>query len=218
MKTKILFTLLLALPLHLSAQSISKITLVPANPTPSDSLMFLVDVQFTSGSCDAYITNSGQVGNQLYANALHCVGALAVICDVTDTFYFPPQPAGAYTFTFQVNAGGAPAPCTPGIVAGPSDSITFLVNPTHVHPTQAFEMVQLVPNPARNSVLLNVPENLSTFTLTVQLYDLAGKHVATLASPAHNRMLQLDLPGGHYTYQVIHGTRFIQHGQLIVNP
>ena len=179
------------LPFSTEAQTISKITLVPPNPTPFDSLTFLVDVHFTSGGCAAYITNSGQTGNQLFGYALHCVGPLTVICDVTDTFYFPPLPTGAYMFTFQVDAGGAPAPCTPGIVAGPSDSLTFLVNPTYAATLPGDDRVRLYPNPARGTVYLKVQAELNAYYVQLQVFDLGGRQVATLLSLAHERALPI---------------------------
>src|SRR5262245_44798043 len=109
------------------AQWIGTITVSPPAPTTQDSIKILVDCSFPSGSCDPYLASVFINGNDIYGNALHCLGMLTVICSYTDTFALPPMPAGNYNFHMQLNAGGGPAPCTAGINPGPVDSLSFTV-------------------------------------------------------------------------------------------
>jgi hypothetical protein len=138
MKKTVLLTLAFALVAWSApAQWINSLSVFPPSPTTADSIILYADCSFPNGSCDPSLVSFNRVGNDFYGNALHCMGLLTVICDYTDTFTVGTLPAGSYGFHFQLNAGLAPAPCTPGIVPGPADSLFFTVAPvTGLPPVQ----------------------------------------------------------------------------------
>jgi hypothetical protein len=159
-----------------TAQWINSITMVPAVPSTGDTIYVYADLSFPSGSCDEHTQTLAVSGNNIYASALHCLGVLAVICNYTDTFKIDPLPAGNYVFHLQVDAGGLPSPCTPGIVPGPSDSLNFIViNPTGVPTEGANPDIEMYPNPAKDHiriVTVNVTDNSM-----IAIFDLEGKLV-----------------------------------------
>lgn len=131
---KIIYIIACLFSVKSNAQHINTIQIVPANPSTLDTVNVIVDMWFTSGTCDQHTQQSFVNINSIYCNTLHCTGMLAVICNDIDTFKINPLSAGNYIAYIQVNQGSLPAPCTPGIVAGESDSIAFTVVPvTSVH-------------------------------------------------------------------------------------
>lgn len=119
--------LLMMLYAPVKAQWIHTLKTYPANPTTADNVLLIADVSFSSGTCESYTHNFSQAGNDFYAYSIHCVGPLTYICNATDTFDAGILPAGTYQFNYSVDEGFGPLPCTPGIVAGPSASLSFTV-------------------------------------------------------------------------------------------
>ncbi len=155
------------------AQWIDSINVSPANPTTSDSVFVYTDFSFGSGSCDQHTQGFNIAGNNIGAWALHCVGGFTFICSYTDTFSLGTLPAGTYSFTFQLEAGGLPSPCTPGIVSGPSATFTFTVSTTiSVNEHSADGMFSFFPNPAGDKITII---NKTQGQTLVRIFDVAGK-------------------------------------------
>lgn len=127
MKKTALSTMLLAISSAVSSQQIGALHVSPANPTINDPITLIADVIFPSGTCDQKDLIMSQSGNDFIASAIHCIGPLTYICNNTDSFSAGTLPAGNYRFIYHVDAGYGPAPCTPGIVSGPTDTISFTV-------------------------------------------------------------------------------------------
>lgn len=140
-------------------QWIQQIWTNPSVLTTNTPVQIIAEVDFPSGGCDDKTLNLMQVGSSISANAIHCLGSALFICNDKDTFNVGLLPAGTYTFFYQVDIGGAPAPCTPGITPGPSDSMTFVVNLAsgmEDDPQFAFD---LFPNPASNTLYIQLKED-----------------------------------------------------------
>ncbi|HEX5002593.1 MAG TPA: T9SS type A sorting domain-containing protein [Bacteroidia bacterium] len=186
-----------------SAQWIQSISVQPSSPTTNDSIFVIASVSFPSGGCSDKSQFTGVVGNQLYGNALHCLGQLAFICSTSDTFAFPPAPAGSYTFHFQLNAGQGPSPCTPGIVAGPTDSIVFVVTPTTglQLPPGHIEF-SVLPNPASAFIDLQfqMPPQQGT---KIEIIDMNGRLFTTsFVSQVNTRIPVEKFPAGNYLVKI----------------
>ena len=122
----LVFAILSSMPLR--AQFINSLEVLPANPTTEDTLTLLAHCTFSSMGCAVYTQYINVVGNDIYTQALHCVGMATAMCYYTDTFIVDPLAAGTYRFIFQVDAGFGGPPCTPGIAPGPSDTLVFVVD------------------------------------------------------------------------------------------
>lgn len=188
-------------PVH--AQWINSVSIIPANPTSSDSIMVVADLTFPSASCDSKTTSVSINGNTIFGNALHCVGVLTVICSITDTFYINPLSAGTYTFELQVDAGALPAPCTPGIVPGPNSSTTFVVSP--LVSTDEIGNISFIqyPNPASNHVYLEI-DNGIILPLYFELFTIDGKLILRQEIVRHNDKIYVgSLAEGNYVARII---------------
>jgi hypothetical protein len=161
--------------LFTQAQYIDQISIYPPNPTSNDQVYFIAKCYFSSGSCNQKTQNIFVNGNQIYTSALHCTGALTYICDETDSFYIGNLPQGTYHVNFQLDAGGGPLPCSPGIVAGPSDSLTFTVLDATGLPSLENQVIAVSPNPTREKAQIRIAGDIENSTLEIR--DITGSKV-----------------------------------------
>ncbi|MDQ3050772.1 MAG: T9SS type A sorting domain-containing protein [Bacteroidota bacterium] len=192
--------------LNSRAQYIQSITMSPSNPTPTDTIFFFAECLFPSGGCDQVMQSVAVSGNNVYASALHCLGPLAVICIYTDTLVVPPLPAGNYTFHFQVDAGIWPAPCTPGIVPGPSDSLNFVVSPTIGMGEYIFQdAIAVFPNPFTDQIQITGIDP-SEFPVSLEVYSTQGKLIQSVKVISGEQLVNVkNLPPAVYQLRVIKG-------------
>lgn len=219
MKTKFLLSVLIfsitILPSR--AQWINSITMSPAVPTEFDTIYFYANVDFPSGGCNDKMMSSGVSIPYLYGGALHCLGPLAFICNDIDTFKFNPLPPGNYTFVYQVDAGGGPSPCTPGIVAGPSDSVSFTVFPfVNVAEPNAENLFQLFPNPANEFTEILIESSLAEEKLKLKILELNGKLIQEMAVRKKMRIDTSFLDDGLYLIQLLRNNSVIGNSKLII--
>ena len=193
-----------SLPLFLHSQTINSITISPANPTEDDTITILANCMFSTAPCDLFTSSFGVNGNIISASALHCVGMLTVMCYETDTFIISPLNYGQYTFIFNLNEGGAPAPCTPGIAPGPTDSISFQVSITtsvsdEKNVTTSYEQFELYPNPTANNINFNITHNFnSDKKYKLNIYSSNGSVVCSHMVREKRGTLCLELDSGIY--------------------
>ena len=93
----------------------------------NDTVKIFMYSTFSSGGC-AGTANYSKTGFNIMANALHCQGALTVICTDIDTILInPPHVKGTYRVSFVLNSGFGGPPCTPGFVPNDYDTVYFTV-------------------------------------------------------------------------------------------
>lgn len=144
--------------LYTQAQFINQISISPSNPTTNDPIYFIADCYFGSGTCDQKTQLMSINGTEISASAMHCVGMLSYICSATDSFYLGLLPAGTYSLTFSLDAGYGTMPCSPGIIQGPMDSLTFTVQSATGLSEVALRSIQLSPNPTSGKATISIPE------------------------------------------------------------
>jgi hypothetical protein len=220
MKTSILVLLMLFLfrATTANAQWINSITMVPANPTEIDTIYFYAHLSFPSGPCaDKTITTTSTPPN-LFANAIHCLGPLTVICDHTDTIVYYQLPPGNYSFIFQVDAGAAPSPCTPGIMPGPVDSINFTVLPiVSVNELSTDKKINIYPNPAGDYLKLEAEINFEDADYLLKIFSADGKLLKEIR-PEENKYIDIsELKNGIYFCTLIKNKSVIQNSKFIIH-
>ncbi len=206
MKIKsILLTLFLFILVNsnLHAQWIQSLTVIPVNPTPTDTITVLASCIFPSANCNLHSQYMSVNGNNINAGALHCLGAATVICNYTDTFKIDPLPSGNYTFNFQVDAGYGSLPCSPGIIPGPSDTVGFVVSPA-VGMQEAIyqDAITIFPNPVSDLFQLSGIE-LNEFPVSADIFSPEGKLVKSIiVKRQDDKISTRELPAGIYQVQV----------------
>lgn len=203
MKTLPLICLSLLLSIIAPAQFINSIGISPQQPTTSDTIYIYPTVSFGYGSCDDHTQFISINGNNISASATHCIGMLTVMCTATDTFKIDPLPAGNYTFHFNVNEGAYPAPCIPGIMPGPSDSLNFNVIDLSSIIENNFnnELLYVYPNPS--SDYLTIYFKNKNQKRTIELITIEGKVVGNYKTDSDTFRLDTDnLPNGIYLVTV----------------
>lgn len=118
---------------------------------------------------------------------------LSVICNDVDTFKINPLPTVNYTTFIQVDQGALPAPCTPGIVAWESVSITFTVTPVtgiKQYLTEDYFLVKVRENDI--DIAFKNPYDVQLVTLA----DVAGKLIFSSTTVSDNiRVIKPNSPG-----------------------
>ena len=118
---------LILLSQSLYSQSILQLRTLPANPSMTDSVVVLADLEFRSTGCQLDQKSITMNGSNISATAHHCVGLAAAICYVTDTFRLGRLNSGSYTFTMALSQSGGSVPFAPSSTVNDRDSLTFSV-------------------------------------------------------------------------------------------
>lgn len=219
-QTIYLLAVMVCATILLQAQTINSITYSPANPTTLDTVYVYANCIFNSGTCDPSVSVVSPAGNIIYAYALHCLGPLTVICSSTDTFKLNPLPAGSYTFLFQVDEGFGQPACSPGIVPGPVDSVSFVVTPPLSTAGLLVEITDfaIYPNPANGLLQLNV--NNAIFNNTgnyFSVYAMNGQLIKRWLLKEPGSMLDISsLTNGVYPCAVENGSVKSRMKKLVV--
>lgn len=185
--------------MNCQGQWIQQIWTNPSILTTNSPVQLIAEVDFPSGDCKDKTLGLFQSGNSISADAIHCLGAASFICNDKDTFNIGLLPAGTYTFYYHVDAGMSPSPCSPGIVPGPTDSLTFVVNLASGNQELENRIFELFPNPASN--ILQLKLNNESTEGAYRIINNQGALV--LKSMMKSRNMQIDisqLSVGLYTF------------------
>jgi hypothetical protein len=184
----------------MQAQTINSLTVVPANPLPTDTIYVYADCIFPYTGCSDKTQYISANGNTFSAWAMHCMGMLTALCNETDTFKINPLPTGTYTFIFQVDAGQGQTPCTPGIVPGPVDSVIFHVGTStgiqqHANGIPA---LQLLNGPKQGCFICRMPET-AHLPVTLFINNSLGQRILSTVISSNNQEVDLSaLDAGIY--------------------
>ncbi len=178
-----------------SAQTIISTTISPSYPTTSDTITLITECMFPSGSCDGAAILTAGGGPYIYADAMHCMGMLSVICTDYDTVQLAPLPAGQYHYIFTLSAGHG-IPCTPGIAVDDVDTISFFVDDaTGIADPGSKNLFTVSPNPSDGRMTIR---NHSGEISQVSILSSLGKVVDSFIM---NETKDIDLPPGIYFIQ-----------------
>jgi hypothetical protein len=207
--------MLFAFGFSASAQWITGMSVVPANPTIQDNVSIIATVEFPSGDCQEKTLNASVSGMQVNLSALHCVGMLTFICGSTDTFQLGQLAAGTYTVYFQLDMGAQPYPCTPDIVPGAQDSMTFIVTTGTGLPVLSQNELELFPNPGSKGFTIRFSGNAIPL---VRVTDVQGRIVREFLSVSSNTFLDLsELKSGAYMVELYDDGKWVASDKWIKN-
>jgi len=203
MKLRSLLIVLIAclfLAMKSNAQFINNMSIYPANPTTNDSVYLIASCYFQSGTCNQKTLNYSIINEYIDCDALHCVGMLAYICYDEDTFSVGKLPAGNYIYRYTVNAGFGFNPCTPGIVAGPMDSLSFTVTSASGINNYLYQELVIGPNPCSEFIELKCFNNEEK---QISIIDMTGKICRQEIKTGNQiRIITEDIASGIYLLQV----------------
>jgi hypothetical protein len=111
MKKALAFIALSLASWHADGQFLQGVSITPLNPTTNDTIRVIATGYLPSSGCDDKTITISQQSGQININALHCMGLLTTICNVSDTVLIPPLPSGTYTLNFALEGGFLPSPC-----------------------------------------------------------------------------------------------------------
>ncbi len=192
---KIISVLYLTCFVVLFGQSqINGVTVSPSNPQIGDTITVYVDLTFSSGDCDLDTATVQVTDSTVYVSVFHCPGALAVICDITDTVEFVLDSAWNYELLVGVYVGGGFMPCS--YPPGPNDTDQSFIEVADssgmlgVHGGASGSFI-VYPNPTTGAIQLSTEAPYES----VEVFSLTGKLIATYP---FQQNLDLHLPAGMY--------------------
>ncbi|HEY0030512.1 MAG TPA: T9SS type A sorting domain-containing protein [Bacteroidia bacterium] len=199
---------------------IMSFTIDPAAPSPTDPVKVYVNLQFSSGGCAVDNQAHNVTGSAITASALHCLGALAVICNTVDTFNLGPLAPGTYTFDFTLSSGFGGSPCSPGIVADDNDMVVFTVlasvgvSDIELSKQNLF----IYPNPMTATATVKIASGLKLQNAELKIMDVTGRIVKTISSIQSNELTfdRGELSDGIYIYQLTENAKPIGYGKLVI--
>lgn len=203
----------------ISQGQIISITTNPTNPTTNDFVEVYVELMFTSGGCNVDSQGHNTLGLTTTASARHCVGMLAVICDVTDTFDLGYLQAGNHTFNFTLSSGSGGPGCSPGVVPDDTDNLSFTV-------TQALGIedpanntkVTFYPNPMNDFAIIKINGDIKNENLSLEILDASGRVAILQESISSNEILieNKNLKSGIYFYRLLENDKLIAVNKFTV--
>ena len=197
----LLFIVLLTISFGSKAQWISSLSVTPAHPTDADTIYLLANCSFGSGTCNPFNPYHTVADSNIYAGAIHCLGMLTYICGYTDTFKVNPLPAGTYHFIYQLNSGEGPSPCTPGIVPGPSDTLSFTVSRSTGVPERfmANNELTIYPNPSEGRINFSLYKQPTLSNkIHAEVFSVTGEKQNEYFLSEKNTTVEMNLLAGVY--------------------
>lgn len=202
-----------------SQGQIMSITVDPANPTTNDLVTVYVDLMFNSGGCAMDNQGNSTTGNTTTAYAMHCVGMLTVMCDVTDTFDLGYLQAGNHTFNFTLSSGSGGAGCSPGIVPDDTDNLSFTVTQAlGIEDPSNNSKVSFYPNPMNTSATIKINGYVESEFLHLEILDATGRIVMSKENISSDEILIVNknLESGIYFYRLLENGNLIAIDKFVV--
>ena len=198
---KLLLVSFLLLQVSAQAQNIQNITYIPASPGPLDSVKVVVDLVFTSGSCEMQFENHSINNDSIRINVFHCPGALTVICNTSDTVNLGILNPGTYITELIVHTSSwsAPDPCSD---VNPTDSasIPLTVLPPNGIKEFSKDVYSLSFNYAANILMLHGPAQKK---MKVLLFNSLGALVLEKEIDSSMLLSVSELGAGVYFYTLL---------------
>ena len=207
--------LLLLVSMYMNGQTILNMSTYPAQPTPNDQVMVIVNSSFPSGGCDLRNENHSVNGNQITAMVYHCLGPLTFICYSSDTVNLGPLSVGSYTFQSNLLIGTTGGT---GICNAYNQTDQHILNFTVTQGTGITEVSATIPQlnlePASRSLILKASD-LSQYS--IELFDLTGKKVFSTVSSPGKINIPSSLVRGMYIYSLHTGDKKPFSGKVMLN-
>ena len=99
--------------LEVTAQGgqINNITMSPLTPSQNDSITFVVNVGFPSGSCMAHYNELFIFNDSIVNISSYCYGTFYYVCQDIDTIIIPPLSPGDYVFRYSLHSYSTMSDC-----------------------------------------------------------------------------------------------------------
>jgi len=174
--------------------SILSLDITPTSPTDLDTVYLIANLAFNSSDCP--LDNKGftiVADTHIQANTHHCIGLASAICNTSDTFKIGVLSKGDYRFSTTLTSGGAPVPCTPGIVADDMDTLVFNVTSAVSINDKELTDFSFYPNPANNQIYFTQP-----LANELSISNIGGKQIMKIAKGSRNADLYILATGVYF--------------------
>lgn len=204
-KSALLLIGLLFVVRSVEGQSVSQLTITPANPGPND-IIYITSTLTYSGNCSYGLvyTNTTVTGSSLVVMPTYCGYGFTTTCSSTDTFSLGPLPVGSYEVQMEYHQGSiCPISNFDATIAQATGSVQVGTITTDLQiPGNSAEGLRLYPNPAQDLVTIQFPSTLGS-SLRVKISDLMGHQLLNRQLTGAGEVLDLRiLSAGVYVVEI----------------
>lgn len=215
LKTSIALLFLLCFGSVSPAQVVNQVTIIPSNPTATDSIRVISDFSFF-GNCTynlvylySYLTDS-----TIHIFPTYCGYGDSTLCTSIDTFTVGPYPAGNYVVSIEYHQGSiCPISGFDAVIAQFDTALVIGASTGLQEPVRINEPPYIFPNPSENYLVVNPGKRSGA---SVRILNIAGQVV--YASAPFNNEIQIDisaLKNGFYYLTVSVGNNIYSKKILI---
>jgi len=178
---------------------VGQVTVVPSNPSPSDTILVITNLTY-SGNCTYGMVGSytSTTGNTVFIMPTYCgYGSHTTTCNETDTIKINPLSLGHYTFHIEFHQGSV-CPLSGFDITLDTVIVNVQVKASTVGIKEQTALVSLdlFPNPNSGTLTVKIKGSKGTNRLTI--YDLTGKQVYSIQLGDGGFYLMPDLVPGTY--------------------
>ena len=216
MKKKLLFLVALsALALKVYSQTVNQVTIIPSNPSSTDTIMVIADFSY-NGNCafGMVYSYSFLVDSTITILPTYCGYGDTSSCNSVDTFLIGPYPQGNYTVMIEFHQGSVCPASGFDATLTSYDTSVVIDSTTGIIPVNSNQPLSISPNPFLESATL-LFENKENKLVVLKIYDTMGKLSETVETSGKEILIQrknnppgiyffrLEKPGNNYTGKLV---------------
>jgi len=203
--------------LSVIAQSVTSLSVIPANPSANDNVQVVATTSFPGGPCSLFSSfNPTRSNDTVIVEGIYCYQGSSGGCTSTDTFSAGVFAAGDYVVRFRLTSTNT---------AGPCGSLSFALKDIEIHNFTVGngttgvedvknELVSAYPSPASDAVNFSFGENVQDAEISI--HDISGALVQTMTiGGASLKMDVSGFPAGIYFYTVASAKKSVS-GKLVI--
>ncbi len=187
-------------------QSISQVTITPANPTAGDTIFVITAITY-SGACSYGLvyTYTTATGNTITLMPTYCGYGDSTACTRTDTLKLAPLPAGNYVLQVEYHQGSICPISNFDATLGQTDTMLGIGNISTLLTEQPGlnRLLKLYPNPAKESITVEIPGATPETKGFIKVKNLLGQLVMKQEVAGRATVLNIGhFPAGVYLLEV----------------
>ncbi len=214
MTKKILTLALLLFFYGTHAQYIQNVRFEPQYPGPTDSILLILDLQFTSGDCLISSASHSVSNDSIRIEVYHCPGPMAYICEVTDTINLGVLAAGHYTTDIIIHRKVyiSPDPCLGGSPVDSTNRQLIVYSSTGINDQESAKSSVIYLSDSRELILGSSNQK----DATILVFNFVGSLLLEKNIYASDRIQTQPLSQGIYFYKLINQDGGSHSGKFVV--
>lgn len=161
MKTATVLLLIFMISTDIYAQGVNQITIIPANPTATDTIYVISDLTYFGNCTFGLVHHSAYLaGSNILIIPTYCGYFDTTLCNSVDTFRVGPYPAGNYAITIDYHQGSICPVSGFDATIFQADTTLLITTVTGLNFNSDKTGLDIFPNPASEYVTIRMDQQL----------------------------------------------------------